>query len=163
MVPWLVYALQAVNPEIHSEVQMGFVMGDSNSLVFQDLIQAWNNLWKISKKGDVVPLVIPLQTYVKYALLNELDPRVYPLIWVCEQPTSDKACKSCTPCLTHQHALNVFKQHHGQTLQKTNRERLKTFNNRRLNEEPVIIDSLSQFRCTNLIRTNIDTCKWETL
>ena len=162
MVPWLVYAIQAVDPEQHSEVQIGFVMGDSNAVVFDEVVKAWNSLWAISKTGPVVPLVFPLSREVKPNLLNKLDPRVYSMIWVCETPSSDKKCGSCLPCMTHQHALNLFKNAKGVSYPKVIKARLKRIaDNIDYGLATKTDPEYTQFRCTNKIRRHTHHYNWE--
>lgn len=162
MMPWLVYALQAADPDQHSEVQVGFVMGDSNCVVFDEMVKAWNALWAISKNGPVVPLVMPLKLHVKPTLLNRLDPRVYSMLWICETPDDDKKCGRCLPCMTHQNTLNLFKNALGRSYSRVVKERLTRLkNNPDWGTDTKTDPERSQFRCTNKVRKHTNFYKWE--
>jgi 7-cyano-7-deazaguanine synthase in queuosine biosynthesis len=103
-VPWLVAALYHCDPCCHSEVRIGYVMGDDALIYRHEIQEAWRNLCLFSKT-DAVPLEFPLLHYRKEQLLKWLPADLLDLIWVCETPKwrgmEIVACGHCKPCERH--------------------------------------------------------------
>lgn len=107
LVPWIIGAIEATDPEKHSSVEVGYLCTDSNAQVFDKVIETWNLLWSICRKGEVVPLVFPLRLQYKSSVMKEMPKELYDLTWVCELPKlSDSGtgeyihCGSCSACET---------------------------------------------------------------
>ena len=96
-IPWLVSALERVDPKFHSVVEISYVMGDEILSQIDNFKAAWKAMWSIAKNGEFVPLEFPLIMTSKQTILKEMPPKLYDLTWVCEKPNTDvfdgvKAC-----------------------------------------------------------------------
>lgn len=109
---WFLSAFYTVIPEIHSTVQIAYVMGDTIIGQLYYMQQAWNNLRKFSCKGET-NLIFPLQDICKAHILNNLPAELIELCWVCETPLLKDgeivACNKCTPCRRHAMELALKK------------------------------------------------------
>jgi hypothetical protein len=105
--PWMVAAMEIVDPDIHSSVNIGYCADDDTLQEKYSMIEAWNAMWKFTKKGDVVPLEFPLQLTHKFVMLRDLPPEIYAATWICELPITNArkgatACGRCEPCMTRE-------------------------------------------------------------
>lgn len=105
--PWMVAAMEMVDPELHTSVVIGYCADDDTLQEKYSMIEAWNAMWKFTKKGDVVPLEFPLQLTSKFVMMRDLPPDVYAETWVCELPLTNArkgatACGRCEPCMTRE-------------------------------------------------------------
>lgn len=105
--PWMVAAMEMVDPDLHSSVAIGYCADDDTLQEKYSMIEAWNAMWKFTKKGEVVPLEFPLQLTSKFVMMRDLPPDVYAATWVCELPTTNArtgaiACGRCEPCMTRE-------------------------------------------------------------
>lgn len=98
--PWLYGALFKVDPDVHSSVEISYVMGDEMSTHIDNLVAAWNALWPVVKIGPVVPLTFPLRYRSKSTILRDIPEKLYRLTWVCEAPKEKKPCHNCAACIT---------------------------------------------------------------
>jgi 7-cyano-7-deazaguanine synthase in queuosine biosynthesis len=103
---WMVAALYHVNPEIHSEVRIAYVMGDDALIYRHEMVNAWNYLLAFSKGVSDIPLVFPLMRWRKENILHHLPIQLVERVWVCELPVwkgqTITACGKCRPCKRHQ-------------------------------------------------------------
>lgn len=104
-VPWMIGALEAADPDLHSEVQIAYVAGDQILSCLPDLEEAWNALWRVSKRDGFVPLKFPLRFISKAKIIEAMPRELYDLTWVCELPDGNpvsgyNACGRCLPCET---------------------------------------------------------------
>lgn len=105
LVPWMIGALEIVDPDKHSCVEVGYLCGDSNAQVFDKIIETWNLLWAICRREEVVPLKFPLRLHYKATVMRELPEELYALTWVCELPAIGEnntmvQCGECPSCET---------------------------------------------------------------
>jgi len=107
LVPWLIGAIEVADPDKHSSVEVGYLCTDSNAQVFDKVIETWNLLWSICKRGEVVPLSFPLRLQYKATVMRELPKELYDLTWVCELPRLVDSgvdeyvhCGKCPACET---------------------------------------------------------------
>jgi 7-cyano-7-deazaguanine synthase in queuosine biosynthesis len=102
---WLFAALHTFDPNRHSEVRIGYVLGDDALAYRHEMQEAWKYLSLLSKR-ETVPLVFPLISYRKSQFLKWLPADLLDLIWVCEIPywqgTTIVQCGRCNPCQRHQ-------------------------------------------------------------
>jgi 7-cyano-7-deazaguanine synthase in queuosine biosynthesis len=105
--PWMVAAMEIVDPDVHSSVNIGYCADDDTLQEKYSMIEAWNAMWKFTKKGDVVPLEFPLQLTHKFNMMRDLPPEIYAATWICELPITNArkgatACGRCEPCMTRE-------------------------------------------------------------
>lgn len=105
VISWLIAAIHIVDPRIHSEVQIAYVIGDQITPLADTLKSIWENLWKVAHVGkEFVPLKFKLLEHflTKPDILNRLLPSVVDKVWVCEKPVKVGRkiipCNSCAPC-----------------------------------------------------------------
>lgn len=103
--PWFVCAMEVVDPERHSVVEISYVMGDEIGHAIPALKEAWAAVWKFAKQGAFVPLEFPLCTTSKQTILENMPAELYALTWVCELPNLDTLtgatpCDQCRACET---------------------------------------------------------------
>lgn len=128
-IPWLICALEIVDPSRHSAVEISYVMGDEIGSRIPALKEAWAALWPIAKKSEFVPLEFPLMDVSKQNILYNMPPDLYDLTWVCELPRShifeaptcciamERSHNSrCRACETRMTELYRFELRHGKTL-----------------------------------------------
>lgn len=82
---WIYSALMVVNHELHSEVQIGYILGDQALAFRHEIEQAWNGLSAISKLHHV-PIRFPLVKRLKTDIYKELDSDIRDELWHCEIP-----------------------------------------------------------------------------
>lgn len=127
LVPWLVGAVLTIDPERHSQLQVGYVMSDEMAGNLDRITKAWDALvaavigdrW-CSQKGRFVPVDLPivfrLRHMRKKQIYQELGGRLLDLTWSCEKPlegaTGPIPCTSCPACITRFTAMVDFKGPH---------------------------------------------------
>lgn len=130
-IPWLVSALEVVDPAKHSVVEVSYVQGDEIISRIPELKAAWAAMWSVTKLGEVVPLEFPLKDISKQAILCQMPAELYNLTWVCETPISQtfawpKSCieygrssgARCRACETRLVELYRFELRNGKTLEQ---------------------------------------------
>ncbi|MNQ21284.1 hypothetical protein D3C85_343960 [compost metagenome] len=130
-IPWLVSALEVVDPEKHSVVEVSYVQGDEIISRIPELKAAWAAMWAITKIGELVPLEFPLKDISKQAILCQMPAELYHLTWVCELPIMQtfawpKSCieygrshnARCRACETRLVELYRFELRNGKTLEQ---------------------------------------------
>lgn len=121
---WLNGAFEISSSKIHSELQVGYVMGDQINAWLGSIERAW---WSIQEFGKVtpIPLLFPLKQFTKQDILNEIHPKLVSKVWICEMPTyttignsvggedtTYHTCKQCLPCKTMASQLYLWKLTH---------------------------------------------------
>ena len=116
---WFMAALTTLDPDRHSMVDVGYVLGDDAQGSLDKLETLWNMavdlflgpMWD-SQKGRYVPLNIPLVFPFRYSdkksIYKRLGSDLFHLTWSCECPicpSKDKQeqiepCGDCKPCKT---------------------------------------------------------------
>lgn len=100
---WL-YALNMVTDgNIHSEVAIGYIMGDQIMGQIHNVRLAWDSTQCFTKMNPI-RLVTPLQNFSKDAIYREIPKHLMKYIWVCDTPIDGNdgivACGSCVSCAT---------------------------------------------------------------
>jgi 7-cyano-7-deazaguanine synthase in queuosine biosynthesis len=154
-IAWMTAALAALDPNRHSELQIGYVANDGSFCRhLPDMEEIWLRMQKIAKWGTPVPLKFPIIDYSKVDLLNELDLRLLDSLWICEQPTDEHVyCGKCKPCTLMKESLARFKTNMGITVftkRLQDARELKA----RLASEP---EYGNAYKAVNLVRTH---CKY---
>jgi 7-cyano-7-deazaguanine synthase in queuosine biosynthesis len=134
-IPWLVSALEVVDPEKHSAVEVSYVQGDEIISRIPELQAAWAAMWSITKVGELVPLKFPLKDVSKQGILCQMPEDLYKLTWVCETPSLQtfawpKTCLDlershngrCRACETRLVELYRFELRNGKTLEEYHAE-----------------------------------------
>jgi len=124
--PWLLAALQAFDPQRHSNIVIGYLLDDSIMKILPDLKKTWESICRITNYiGDapIPELSFPfIDEYywgkrdVLNAMLEQSDDHMYmdlyKLTWVCELPThlgADESdlmpCNRCPACEKHLYTL----------------------------------------------------------
>lgn len=130
-IPWLVSALEVVDPAKHSAVEVSYVQGDEIISRIPELKAAWAAMWSVAKVGELVPLEFPLKDTSKQAILCQMPKELYDLTWVCELPIMQtfawpKSCieygrshnARCRACETRLVELYRFELRNGKTLEQ---------------------------------------------
>lgn len=130
-IPWLVSALEVVDPAKHSVVEVSYVQGDEIISRIPELKAAWAAMWSVAKTGELVPLEFPLKDTSKQAILCQMPKELYDLTWVCELPIMQtfawpKSCieygrshnARCRACETRLVELYRFELRNGKTLEQ---------------------------------------------
>lgn len=127
---WLFTALITADSNIHSSVNISYIMGDDICYHAHYLKDAWESMWKACKVGEVVPLCFPFldgeYKMSKTGIIADIDrnfPEYKELISYCETPllkegSTDEylscgVCRSCkkviasTESYTFQSKLNI--------------------------------------------------------
>lgn len=119
---WIFAALAVIDAGRHSELRIGYVYSDGGFCRWLPNIEAaWNNLQSFSRWHEPIPVTWPLIDIEKYQLLDQIDPELITMIWVCEQPGLDekdefKQCGKCRPCRMAKQTLADYKQTNGYTI-----------------------------------------------
>lgn len=83
--PWLFGALNVVDSNIHSNVDISYVMKDDINEFIPNIKTAWDNL-SYTIHSNPITLRFPLSLYKKQDILNDIPVKLYNLTWVCELP-----------------------------------------------------------------------------
>jgi len=108
---WLNAAVNTINPDIHSELQIGYVKGDCAIAFLPNIKAIWDNWYAIRKHlsyTDAIELKFPIAHCSKENILSDLNMMGYQwvidAVWTCEMPIEVrgkiKACGKCIPCIT---------------------------------------------------------------
>lgn len=129
---WLFGALNVVDSNKHSVLNIGYVAGDQIASNIPYISQAWDNLMIIARE-EPVPIAFPLSLVRKSDILPKIDPEVFKMVWVCEMPvlppdgpkvydmddSNDHvvapifvACGKCPACDTRDAMLFIYQKHH---------------------------------------------------
>lgn len=115
LLPWLVGALLSIDPKRHSQLQIGYIMGDDIAENLDKITAAWNSCvkaligssWSEEKNAweDAdVPISFPLRYMRKKNVYANLERDVLPLTWSCELPVKKGKkylpCDKCRACET---------------------------------------------------------------
>jgi 7-cyano-7-deazaguanine synthase in queuosine biosynthesis len=122
-ISWLMAALIRFDHRIHSELAIGYLLGDQAPAFYSEIVYAWNNLWVVlhGRTKAIPPIRFPLLDggLTKYDVMKRIDKRLAAWTWVCEMPRtrdggeSDNlpvheaiyACNSCKPCRLMNHTI----------------------------------------------------------
>ncbi len=110
---WFLAALFTINPEIHTGVEIGNVLGDDNLGYVADLSKAWHHLMRATRLGcfhyEPPAMRFPIMEFDKSRCWNALPEDVRELVWTCETPkwgpnnegaNAAIPCGICVPCRT---------------------------------------------------------------
>jgi hypothetical protein len=119
---WLIAGLMAFDKNRHSELQIGYILGDAAPVKSAELEAFWRNAYALMHwcmPQNAPPVRFPLleKGFDKGTVLSHLPLELADKIWVCELPQkkddgSYHYCKVCTSCRTHLHALYDYKHQH---------------------------------------------------
>jgi hypothetical protein len=105
---WLLGALNALDPDEHSSVQIAYLFGDDAGTVNSELISAWDHLVYVTFR-DRIRLEFPLLDHGvrKSYILENLDGSLKELTHSCELPAINDfgkvlTCGTCAACLTRE-------------------------------------------------------------
>jgi 7-cyano-7-deazaguanine synthase in queuosine biosynthesis len=120
-VSWLMAALIKFNHKEHSELAIGYLLGDQMPAFREEMLAAWSNLWVLlhGRNKEIPPLRFPLLdgALTKYDVLKRINKHLAAWTWVCERPatrTDDDtlsvsqsifACGRCNPCRLQAHTI----------------------------------------------------------
>ena len=121
---WLIAGLMAFDKDRHSELMIGYIVGDTAPIKITELEAFWRNAYALMhwcKPENAPPVRFPLieRGYDKLKVLADLPLELADKIWVCERPKkkdngSYHYCKTCASCRTHLNALDNYKhKYHG--------------------------------------------------
>lgn len=124
LMPWLVGAALTIDPQRHSQLQIGYIMGDDMAGNLDRVTKAWDALvqavvgerWD-SQQGRFVeadiPVVFRLRYMRKSRIYDELGEKLLDLTWTCELPAEGRSgpvpCNRCSGCETRFNAMRKFK------------------------------------------------------
>lgn len=120
---WLIAGLMAFDKSRHSEIQIGYIIGDTAPIKSDSLEAFWRNAYALMhwcKPENAPPVRFPLieSGYSKLDVLTQLPLELADKVWVCELPEksdggSYRYCKRCPSCRTQRNALNNYKSQYG--------------------------------------------------
>lgn len=115
---WMQGAFHVIDPELHSCIRLAYVSDDGAHFGYhlKHLEQQWRSMQELGFNGDPIPIDFPLLAYTKLNVMEEIDKRLLPNVWVCEAPSDGKACQSCNPCMLANETLAKYKAKHGETV-----------------------------------------------
>lgn len=115
---WMQGAFSVLNPEIHSALNVAYVNDDGAYFGYhlQDIKDQWRSMQVVGTKGDHVELTFPIIHIDKINILEQIDKRLLPHVWVCELPIDRKACQICAPCKLMNKVLRDYKERHKETV-----------------------------------------------
>lgn len=151
---WLFGALEVVDYNKHSEVQLGYVAGDQMAGDLSYLSNAWDSLIAISRH-DHVPMNFPIRRWTKQMVLNAIDPVLMQHVWVCETPDSGEdgfvACGSCGACQTQDAMFYIYNKNNAVPYKERMAEAIQTYienqaNKTESSEESVNISELVEIK-----------------
>lgn len=98
---WLIAATSdgVIDPEKHSELQIGYVIGDCMSIHTKEVTDAWNAMYRLSRathrKQGHVNIRFPLleMGLGKEGIVSRINEDLLQRIWVCESPDEDPEFK----------------------------------------------------------------------
>lgn len=109
-VAWIFATLKTVDPRIHSEVQLGYLITDQAATFHHEILNAWNNLNALAKH-EPVPMRFPLLTRQKPWVHESLPEPLRKMTWTCEFPVKKtltaKRWMQCGRCLTCLEAASI--------------------------------------------------------
>lgn len=115
---WMQGAYRVLDAKRHNCVRVAYV--DSDGAYFgkhlQHIEDQWASMLKHGFTGDHVPLEFPILHMTKLNVLEEIDKRLLPMVWVCELPRDGKACQNCSPCKLANSTLREYKHKHAETV-----------------------------------------------
>lgn len=102
---WIFAAHRAFDPGRHSEVQVGYLLGETEHN--PHLKKVWDGLCQLLH-CQTYPLTFPLQRHYKSMVLDDIPKELFNYVWVCELPMVDVTgvpsstyrCGRCRPCQT---------------------------------------------------------------
>jgi hypothetical protein len=122
-ISWIMAALIRFDHRIHSELAIGYLLGDQAPTFYSEMVYAWNNLWVVlhGRTKAIPPILFPLLDggWTKYDVMKRINKELAALTWVCETPKtrmdaeSDNlpvhdtiyACNRCKPCRLMNHTI----------------------------------------------------------
>jgi 7-cyano-7-deazaguanine synthase in queuosine biosynthesis len=112
---WLQAAVYLVNPQVHSEINIGYVKGDDAWHYKSQIQKVYKSLLAlVCDSQDVVPLKFPYEWYTKADILAGMESFMYNkqmmnLIYYCENGAKSP-CGSCGSCKRHSSELGIVKE-----------------------------------------------------
>jgi 7-cyano-7-deazaguanine synthase in queuosine biosynthesis len=115
---WMQGAFRVLDASRHSCVRIAYVNSDGAYFGshLSDIKAQWKSMLKVGFKGDHIPLEFAILHMDKLEVLEAIDKRLLPMVWVCEMPSDGKACQKCSPCKLANATLHAYKQRHGETV-----------------------------------------------
>jgi hypothetical protein len=83
---WIMGALIVSDVRKHTELCIGYVVGDQVMPLLANMANAWENLQAVSKFTGAIPVKFPLYLTSKLDVLKNLHPEVIRNAWFCERP-----------------------------------------------------------------------------
>lgn len=162
---WIFAALSVIDPDLHTELRIGYVYDDGGFCRWLPNIEsAWHNLQSFSRWRDPLPVVWPLIDVEKYQLLGEIDPELINMIWICEQPKTKEGggytqCGECRPCRMAKQTLRNYKEANGHTIHTklliTRQRRTEDLKNRTEIDSKYVADSVCMGRVVSQVRDSL--------
>jgi 7-cyano-7-deazaguanine synthase in queuosine biosynthesis len=115
---WLQGAFSILDPELHNNVRVAYVSDDGAHFGYhlRHLEDQWLAMQKMGFKGEPVPIEFATLHMTKLDIMEGIDKRLLPNVWVCELPKDRKACGGCSPCKLANETLAKYKAKHGETV-----------------------------------------------
>lgn len=115
---WMQGAYRVLDASRHSCVRIAYVSSDGAHFGsnLHHIEQQWASMLKVGFTGDHIPLEFPLIHLTKLDILEQIDKRLLPMVWVCEMPHAGKACQRCSPCKLANATLREYKHKHEETV-----------------------------------------------
>lgn len=160
---WMIGALMVSDVSRHSELCIGYVLGDHISSSLGHVTNAWLSLQSFSKLSGNVAVTFPLMYRSKDEILQSIHPEVMRQVWYCEGPrkwlktrrglpnlehTKTRPCGKCTSCLTMGSALYRWNKYHGTPYWKYLRKQLGI--NTRRNKDNETLDQTELLESENV-------------
>lgn len=124
---WMQGAFRVLDASRHTCVRLAYVKDDGAhfGMHLQDIKDQWASMLKVGFQGDHIPLEFPLLHMTKLEIMEQIDKRLLPMVWVCEIPRSGKACQRCAPCTLANTTLWQYKQRYGETVWRAVKRAIK--------------------------------------
>lgn len=115
---WMQGAYRVLDANRHCSVRIAYVGSDGANFGhhLHHVEKQWENMLKVGFTGEHVPLEFPILHFSKLEVLEAIDKRLLPMVWVCEMPSEGKACQKCSPCKLANLTLYQYKQKHEETV-----------------------------------------------
>ena len=128
----------AADGQRHSEVCLGYVMGDQFAMHLGDMEAAWRHTCNFARY-EPIPMRFPLMYKTKDRILAEMPLEIIPDLWICELSKSvdDRmvACEKCPACETMAKTVFIWERRNERTFQSAIDERLADLASRKTQSE----------------------------
>lgn len=94
---WLTGINWVIDPDIHSEIQIGYIAGDQIVYHLRDMEEAWVRLMSFTHM-EIVSLDFPLKFFNKKKIFKYIEPELLKMTWVCELPKVNEESKTIDEC-----------------------------------------------------------------